>query len=58
MPGSALKDKSRGSHFRSDFPHEDDDNWLRNIVISKENDGMMLESVPVRLDVTPHQNIK
>ncbi|MGG1677560.1 L-aspartate oxidase [Neobacillus sp. NRS-1170] len=34
---SALKRKeSRGGHFRSDYPHEDDTNWLRKSLIHKK----------------------
>ena len=43
--------ESRGSHFRSDFPEEDNQNWLKNIVIRKANSGASLETTPVRLDL-------
>lgn len=29
-----MRAESRGAHFRSDYPDEDDDNWLASIVIS------------------------
>jgi succinate dehydrogenase/fumarate reductase flavoprotein subunit len=45
-----LRTESRGSHFRSDFPQEDNANWLKNIVIRKENDEMVVEKHPVKLD--------
>ena len=41
--------ESRGSHFRSDFPEEDNQNWLKNIVMRKANNGTSLEITPVRL---------
>jgi succinate dehydrogenase/fumarate reductase flavoprotein subunit len=44
-----LRTESRGSHFRSDFPLEDNANWLQNIVIRKENDEMMVDMHPVQL---------
>jgi len=42
-----LRTESRGAHYRSDYPTEDDENWLKNIVIVKQNSTMRLESVPV-----------
>ena len=45
-----LRTESRGSHYRSDYPEEDNSNWLRNIVLRKEEGGMRLEAVPVSLD--------
>ena len=45
-----LRTESRGSHFRSDFPQEDNANWLQNIVIRKGNDEMMVDKQPVKLD--------
>ncbi len=46
-----LRTESRGSHFRSDYPEEDNDNWLMNIVIRKQDGGIGLEVVPVSLEV-------
>jgi succinate dehydrogenase/fumarate reductase flavoprotein subunit len=31
--------ESRGSHYRSDFPLSDDNQWLKNIVLRKGSDG-------------------
>jgi succinate dehydrogenase/fumarate reductase flavoprotein subunit len=45
-----LRRESRGSHYRSDYPGEDNSNWLKNIVLRKEEGGMRLEAVPVSLD--------
>jgi succinate dehydrogenase/fumarate reductase flavoprotein subunit len=42
--------ESRGSHYRSDFPEEDNRRWLKNIVLRKTSGGPSLEKVPVRLD--------
>jgi succinate dehydrogenase/fumarate reductase flavoprotein subunit len=42
-----LRTESRGSHFRSDYPEEDNTNWLKNIVVRKEDTGIRLEIVPV-----------
>jgi succinate dehydrogenase/fumarate reductase flavoprotein subunit len=34
--------ESRGSHYREDFPKQDDKNWVKWIVISKDGDNMKL----------------
>jgi fumarate reductase (CoM/CoB) subunit A len=41
--------ESRGAHYRSDYPEEDDKNWLKNIIIAKQDSKMSLEFVPVPL---------
>jgi succinate dehydrogenase/fumarate reductase flavoprotein subunit len=45
-----LRTESRGSHWRPDFPQENNANWLKNIVIRKENNEMMLDILPVQMD--------
>lgn len=42
-----LRTESRGSHFRSDYPGEDNTGWLKNIVVQKKETGIKLEIVPV-----------
>jgi succinate dehydrogenase/fumarate reductase flavoprotein subunit len=45
---SAVERKeSRGSHFRTDFPKENNQEWLKNIQIRKTAAGLTLEMVPV-----------
>ena len=39
--------ESRGSHFRSDYPEEDNQNWLKNIVLRKSNSDIVLEKTSV-----------
>jgi L-aspartate oxidase len=46
------RSESRGSHFRTDFPFEDNDNWLKNIVINKGSSGMKLVSIKTKNDRT------
>jgi len=33
------REESRGAHFRSDFPDQNDDHWLRSIIVSRDSDG-------------------
>ena len=40
--------ESRGSHFRNDFPREDNERWKQNIVIQKGEAGMELHTVAVK----------
>ena len=48
MVESALvREESRGSHFRSDCPEQDDERWLRFIIAKKQPDGR------VRIDLRP-----
>jgi succinate dehydrogenase/fumarate reductase flavoprotein subunit len=42
-----MRTESRGAHFRTDYPEEDDRNWLRRIVITEEEGGIRLASAPV-----------
>jgi succinate dehydrogenase/fumarate reductase flavoprotein subunit len=37
-----LRTESRGAHFRTDYPEENGRNWLRSIVITKEDGGIRL----------------
>ena len=43
--------ESRGAHFRTDFPVENDIEWLQTIVLRKDTDGVRLSREPVGL---PH----
>jgi L-aspartate oxidase len=31
-----MRTESRGAHYRSDYPEEDNTNWLKKLVIRKE----------------------
>ena len=42
-----MRTESRGAHFRTDYPEEDDRNWLRSIVITKGDGGIRLASASV-----------
>jgi fumarate reductase (CoM/CoB) subunit A len=42
-----MRTESRGAHFRTDYPEEDDRNWLRSIVITQGNGGIRLAQTKV-----------
>lgn len=44
---SLMREESRGTHFRTDFPKMDNDKWLCNIAVKKVNDEMALEKRPI-----------
>ena len=46
-----LRTESRGGHYRSDYPEEDNNQWLKNIVINRQDSGMKLKTVPVSMDI-------
>jgi succinate dehydrogenase/fumarate reductase flavoprotein subunit len=48
---SALeREESRGSHYRSDFPREDDKGWLRHTVARLDKGKLTIGSFPVALN--------
>ncbi|HEV2122159.1 MAG TPA: FAD-binding protein, partial [Chloroflexota bacterium] len=44
-----LRDESRGSHYRADFPQSDNDRWLRNIYLTRQGDQVQEVTEPVKL---------
>ena len=44
-----LRTESRGLHQRLDYPHEDNVNWLKNVVLEASEGGMRLSTRPVNL---------
>jgi len=49
MVGRAALERteSRGAHYRTDHPEENNEQWLKNIEISNESGGMTLRVIPV-----------
>lgn len=48
VAGSALlRQESRGHHFRSDFPAQDDNKWLKHTVAIKAENGSQFSTKPV-----------
>jgi fumarate reductase (CoM/CoB) subunit A len=44
---SMMREESRNRFLRSDYPNQDDENWLQHIVIEKSADGMTITVEPV-----------
>lgn len=47
--GAFLRSESRGSHFRTDFPDRDDENWLKHTIISLKDGKPDVSYEPVRI---------
>ena len=46
---ACMRTESRGAHFRSDYPAEDNDNWLKNIVVHADK----TETLPISMEKVP-----
>ncbi len=46
---AVTRKESRGSHYRSDFPRPDDQNWLCNVLIQREGEETRIRQEPVSL---------
>jgi len=46
-----LRCESRGAHYRSDYPTENNQDWLKNIVIRRQEIEITLQAVPVSMDI-------
>ncbi|MFC2072864.1 FAD-binding protein [Chloroflexota bacterium] len=54
---SALaREESRGCHYRSDFPEEDNHNWLKHTVASFERERLRIYTAPVVLNRIKPEN--
>nr|MDO8079253.1 FAD-binding protein [Candidatus Freyarchaeota archaeon] len=43
-----MRTESRGAHNRDDYPKQDDEKWLKNIVIRMDDGEMKLQSIPIQ----------
>lgn len=46
LRGALMREETRRSHYRTDFPNRDDRKWLRNTIIKKEGEKMAFTTVP------------
>jgi succinate dehydrogenase / fumarate reductase flavoprotein subunit len=53
VEGALARKESRGSHFRLDYPHRDDEHWLRHTMAYKTPDGPRLEYKEVTITSYP-----
>ncbi|MBS7643878.1 FAD-binding protein [Candidatus Bathyarchaeota archaeon] len=42
-----FRTESRGAHYRVDYPKQDDARWMKNIIVSKESDRMIVRCEPI-----------
>jgi succinate dehydrogenase/fumarate reductase flavoprotein subunit len=54
LGGALARTESRGLHYRDDFPHTDP-SWLKNVVIKKDGDKMVVDTQPVSFPVVKPQ---
>lgn len=53
-----LRTESRGAHYRSDYTAQDDDNWLRHIVVRKSDGNIVLDFAPADLgELRPERGV-
>jgi succinate dehydrogenase / fumarate reductase flavoprotein subunit len=45
-----MREESRGSHYREDFPQRDDEQWLKWVIIKDQNGEMKLTTEPVPVE--------
>ena len=50
-----MRTETRGSHLREDYPERDDKNWLKWIIIKKEDEEMKLWTEPVPIEKYKHK---
>jgi succinate dehydrogenase/fumarate reductase flavoprotein subunit len=47
-----MRRESRGSHFREDYPHQDDENWRVNIIFRQEDGDLRSETRALEIDIS------
>ena len=53
MRSALARTESRGSHYRSDYPAQDDAGWMRNVTLRRDDAGMKLETAAVKSGPVP-----
>ena len=52
---SLERTESRGFHLREDFPEQDDEHWLKWVVVKKDGDGMTLRTDAIPIETYPYR---
>ena len=47
VTGAIERKESRGSQYRSDYTERDDENWLKHILVTRQEDGPVTSHLPV-----------
>jgi succinate dehydrogenase / fumarate reductase flavoprotein subunit len=49
LRAALFREESRGNHYREDFPHQDDENWLCHTLIQKVEGELRIAKKEVEL---------
>jgi succinate dehydrogenase/fumarate reductase flavoprotein subunit len=52
---SLMRTESRGFHYREDYPKLDNKNWLKWIIIKREDEAMKLYTQPIPIEKYPYK---
>jgi len=51
--GALLRNESRGAHYKPEFPHRDDENWLKTTIAEYVDGGVKFSYEPVDVSLIP-----
>ena len=55
LRASLIRQETRGSHYREDFPGRDNANWLKWIMVNQKEDRVNFDYLPVPLERYKHK---
>jgi succinate dehydrogenase/fumarate reductase flavoprotein subunit len=55
---SLERTESRGFHLREDFPKQDDEHWLKWVIVKKDGDGMAVRTDAIPIERYPYKPAK
>ncbi|MFC2045020.1 succinate dehydrogenase/fumarate reductase flavoprotein subunit, partial [Chloroflexota bacterium] len=50
LRSALMRTESRGWHFREDYPEQDDKNWLKWVIVKREDGKMVVSTEPIPID--------